>query len=79
MAMAEYGLANIAGIRAGDKKYCGATVFNNYLQAVAEAALFKLGEVGSLNLGPLLEESIGVVQGKTSVASVGKPQGAYDE
>jgi fructose/tagatose bisphosphate aldolase len=78
-AMAEYGLANIAGIRAGDKKYCGATVFNNYLQAVAEAALFKLGEVGSLNMGLTLQESLGIVSRKTSAASVGKPQGAYDE
>ena len=79
LAMAEYGLAHIEGIRAGDKKYCGATAFNNYLQAVAEAALFKLGETGSQNLGSVLRESLGAVPQAAVAASVGKPQGAYDE
>lgn len=79
LAVAEYSLAHIDGIRAGDKKYCGATVFNNYLLAVAEATLFKLGEAGSLNLGSVLRESLGVLAQGSVTASLGKPQGAYDE
>ncbi|MBT9133918.1 MAG: hypothetical protein DDT38_00644 [Firmicutes bacterium] len=79
LAMAEYGLAHIDGIRAGDKKYCGATVFNNYLQAVAEAALFKLEETGSRNLGSMLRDNLGVVSRAAVAPSVGKTPGAYDE
>ncbi len=79
LAMAEYGLAHIDGIRAGDKKYCGAAVFNNYLQAVAEAALSKLEETGSRNLGTVLRHSLSVAP-QAAVASVaGKTPGAYDE
>ncbi len=79
LAMAEYGLAHIDGIRAGDKKYCGATVFNNYLQAVAEAALFKLEETGSRNFGAMLRDNLGVVSRAAVAPSVGKAPGAYDE
>jgi len=79
LAMAEYGVENIAGISAGDKKFCGATVFNDYIHAVAEATLFKLSETGSRNLGEALQAVFGALAPTAQAASIAKPVGAYDE
>lgn len=78
-AIGEYSIKNIEGIRAGDKKYCGTTMFNNYLTAVAEAALFKLEEAGSRDIGQLLRPHLGASIKSHSATVGGKPQGAYDE
>ena len=78
-AIGEYSVQNIEGIRAGDKKYCGTTIFTSYVTAVAEAALFKLEEAGSRNFGKTIKDNLGMAK-KTLVASVGgKKAGAYDE
>jgi len=79
LAVGEYAVAHIAAIRAGDKKYCGPAIFTQYMQAVAAAALGKLGETGSLNLGRQLKEHLTIKAGKLPAASVGTPMGAYDE
>jgi len=74
-AIAEYSLKNIDCIRAGDKKYCGTSIFNNYLTAVAEATLYKLDEAGSRGFGKFL----GPVETVLKASQGGKAQGAYDE
>lgn len=79
LAIGEYSVKNIEGMRAGDKKYCGPAMFNSYLHAVANAALYKLEEAGSLNLGELLAHHMGVRSATAAKASVGKQMGAYDE
>lgn len=79
LAIGEYSVKNIEGMRAGDKKYCGPGLFNSYLHAVANAALFKLEEAGSLNMGELLKKHMDVGLKVPVKASVGKPMGAYDE
>ena len=78
-AIGEYSVNNIEGIRAGDKKYCGTSIFTNYLTAVAEAALFKLEEAGSKNLGKLLRNNLGVAEKILTASTGGKKVGAYDE
>ncbi|MDP3486454.1 MAG: class II fructose-bisphosphate aldolase, partial [Bacillota bacterium] len=78
-AMGEYSVANIEGIRAGDKKYCGTTIFTNYVTAVAEAALFKLEEAGSKNFGKVIKNKLGMAERVLAASIGGKKAGAYDE
>lgn len=53
-ALADHVTSNLAGIRAGDKKYCGTSIFTDILTVEAQAALAKLAETGSKNTGPAL-------------------------
>lgn len=58
-ALADHVQANLEGIRAGDKKYCGSGIFTDMIAVVAEAALVKLAETGSKDRGNSLAAIIG--------------------
>ncbi|MGI6343836.1 MAG: class II fructose-bisphosphate aldolase [Bacillota bacterium] len=61
-SLADHVEQNLAGIRAGDKKYCGSGIFTSMIEAITQATLGKLEEAGSLNRGPELDPVLAAVR-----------------
>jgi fructose/tagatose bisphosphate aldolase len=67
-AIADFVEQGLAGIRAGDKKYCGTNLFNGAVEAVTESALAKLNETRSRDKGADLADILTASEAK-AVAS----------